>query len=185
MAMHAGLVEPGTRLPMSWEEYNQLGDEARGEFIDGALLTAPTPDRRHQAAILYLVGCLREVCGRDEDVTTGWGWSPAGVSEEYVPDVMVHPVTSDEARFTGVPLLCAEITSTNWVNDLVLKRAKYAAAGLRDYWIVDRRENLLRQYQLHGDVLVETARSGDQGRSELRFAGRSVDIDLRILFGAS
>lgn len=65
---------------------------------------------------------------------------------------MVHAATDDQARFTGVPLLCVEVTSGNWTSDLILKRAKYAAARLHDYWVVDRRERVLRQYVLQGDL---------------------------------
>lgn len=183
MAVHAGSVEAETRLPMSWEEYNQLGDDVRGEFIDEALLMAPTPDRHHQAAILHLVSRLSEACVPGEDVTTGWGWSPAGVAEEYVPDVMVYPRTDDQVRFTGIPLLCVEVTAGNWANDLILKRAKYAAAGLRDYWVVDRRDRVLRQYELHGDLLVEVAHQAGRGTTDARFAGRLVAVDLRIVLG--
>lgn len=181
MAVQAGLVERETRLPMSWEEYNQLGDEIRGEFIDGALLVAPTPDRHHQDAILHLVSRLSAACLPADRVTTGWGWSPAGVGEEYVPDVLVYPVTEDRARFTGFPLLCVEVTSGNWATDLILKRAKYAAAGLRDYWVVDRRERVLREYELQGGLLVESARHTGHGTAEARFAGRTVSVDLGIV----
>ena len=176
------LIDQQTRLPMSWEEYNRLGDDIRGEFIDGALLMPPPPDRHHQVAILYLAGRLSDVCASSESVTTGWGWSPAGAFEEYVPDVMVHSATDDQARFTGVPLLCVEITSGNWTNDLILKRAKYAAAQLQDYWVVDRRERVLCQYVLQDDLLVEAGQLDGRGVAQARFAGRSVDIDLDVLF---
>ena len=181
MTVHIGSADHQTRLPMSWEEYNRLGDDIRGEFIDGALLMPPIPDRHHQVAILHLVSHLSEVCAPSESVTTGWGWSPTGVAEEYVPDVMVHPATDDRARFTGIPLLCVEITSGNWTNDLILKRAKYAAARLRDYWVVDRRERVLRQYVLQGNLSVEAGHLDGHGMVEARFAGRSVSVDLDVL----
>lgn len=181
MVVHTGLADHQTRLPMSWEEYNQLEDDIRGEFIDGALLTPPTPDRHHQVAVLSLVSRLFDVCAPSESVTTGWGWSPTGAFEEYIPDVMVHTATDDQARFTGVPLLCVEVTSGNWTNDLILKRAKYAAARLQDYWVVDRRERVLRQYVLQGDLLVEAGHLGGHGMAEARFAGRSVSVDLDVL----
>ena len=60
--------------------------------------------------------------------------------------------------------------------------SKYAAAMLPDYWVIDRRERLLRQYQLRGDLLAEAGCAGDQGTAELRFHGRTVGLDLGILF---
>lgn len=178
MAVRAGVVE---RLPMSWADYNELGDEVPGEYIDGALLMVPTPDRHHQAAILHLVSRLSTVCRPGEEVTTGWGWSPVGVSEEYVPDVMVFPATNDQIRFGGIPLLCVEITSGDRGTDLVVKRAKYAAAGLRDYWVVDRLEPALIQYEVDGDLLVETGRRVGSGVITVSFSGRSVELDLDLL----
>ncbi|MFT4287955.1 Uma2 family endonuclease [Nocardioides sp.] len=95
---------------------------------------------------------------------------------------MVHAATNDQTRFTGIPLLCVEITSGNWTNDLILKRAKYAAARLHDYWVVDRRERVLRQYVLQGDLLAEARQLDGRGMAEARFAGRSVSVDLDVLF---
>lgn len=166
---------------MPWADYNQLGNDLRGEFIDGALLMAPTPDRHHQDAIQHVLAALSAVCLGDEGVTTGWGWSPAGVDEEYVPDVMMVPATHDEARFGGIPLLCVEVTSSNRANDLVLKRAKYAAASLPDYWVVDRQDHLLRTFALQGKLLVEVEQWRPPGRHRIPFGGREVELDLDLL----
>lgn len=94
---------------------------------------------------------------------------------------MVYAVTEGRARFTGVPPLCVEVTSGNWANDLILKRAKYAAAGIGDHWVVDRRERVLREYEPRGDLLVESARHTGHGTADARFAGRTVGIDLGIV----
>lgn len=181
MTAHVGWADSDIPLRMSWDEYNELGDGAHGEFIDGALLTPPTPDRHHQEAILHLVSRLSGVCAAGEGATTGWGWSPSGVLEEYVPDVMVYPATPDQARFTGVPLLCVEVTSGNRSSDLILKRAKYASAGLRNYWVVERRDSVLRQYELREGLLMEFARHAGREPIEIRFADRPVTVDLGVL----
>jgi len=169
---------------MSWEEYGQLADDMRGEYFDGALLMPPAPDRHHQNVVSYLVWQLSTRCRDGEGAVAGWGWAPPGAAEEYIPDVLVHPRTEDQTRFTGIPLLCVEVTSSNRVVDLVLKRAKYAAAGLLDYWIVDRQEQVLITYRLRGEVLEETTRFDGQHVVDVSFAGRSVPIDLGRVFPA-
>lgn len=178
------------RLPMSWESYDSLeyDDDLRGaEYMDGELLVPPgLPDWGHQQAIFYLRDQIRPTLAAGEDVTSGFAWKPDGVAEEYGPDVMVCTIPADRHRFTGIPLLCVEVTSSNWSADIVRKRAKYAAAVLADYWIVDRRGRALRCLKLRGDLFVEAevfALDPDRSATvSATYADRTVELDLARLF---
>lgn len=180
------------RLPMSWEAWDSLDsleDEYKGaEYMDGELIVVPGfPDWGHQQAIDHLREQIRPTLEPDEYDVTGFGWKPDGVKEEYGPDVMVCTRPDDPRRFTGVPRLCVEVTSANHGNDTVRKRNKYAAAGLPDYWIVDRRDRALRCYVLRGGVLAEVAtislaqHHGDTVTAT--YADRAVSLSLSRLFG--
>ena len=178
------------RLPMSWETYDSLeyDDAYRGaEYMDGELVVPPGfPSRGHQKAIRYLEDQLEHTLADGEEVISGFGWKPEGIEEEYGPDVMVYVPDGSERRFTGTPLLCVEVTSGNRGNDMVRKRAKYAAAGLRDYWIVDRRDKTLRCHELRRGIFVETATipvAGDGAQAvQVTYAGRKVSLVLAGLF---
>ncbi|RNI18381.1 Uma2 family endonuclease [Flexivirga caeni] len=181
------------RLPMSWDTYDSLeyDDGIRGaEYLDGQLVMTPGfPDWGHQKTILYLWGVLQATVDANagEDVIVEFAWKPPGIQEEYGPDVMVCTVPDDPRRFTGVPLLCVEVTSGNRDNDLVRKRAKYAAGGLPDYWIVDRADRALRCHRLRSGVLVEdrTLWADEHDRPvRVSYADREVTLDMARLFGA-
>jgi Uma2 family endonuclease len=85
-------------------------------------------------------------------------------------------------------VLCVEVTSGNRAYDLVTKRAKYAAAGLTDYWVADRRDQALRCHRLRDGVLVETqALLLNQHPTMVvaQYAERSVEVDLARVLGAA
>lgn len=174
------IVDEITRIPMSWEDYLALDDDARGEYYEGALVVVPLPSQQHQLIQINLLLAIRDHLRPGTQVIQGWGWSPEGVREELGPDLMVHDVTSEQRSFSGTPHLVVEILSTNRRDDLVAKLNRYAQWGAPSYWIVDPRDHQILTHRLRDGYFVETGRFTG-GQAELRYGEVTVPIDVDSL----
>ncbi len=149
---------PGDRIPMSWEDYEALG-EFRGEYVDGELVVSPEPTRRHQTISSRLWQVLVEQLAPGTDAVQAWGFMP-WEREEFAPDVLVCTSDEDKRLTASIPHLLVEVLSSDPARDLVRKAEKYAAAGVPRYWVIDPAgPEIIEHHLLPGaDAYVEVGR---------------------------
>ncbi|HLQ36686.1 MAG TPA: Uma2 family endonuclease [Planctomycetota bacterium] len=163
----------------TWQDYQQLPDDGlRYEVLDGELVVSPSPLTNHQ-----LISCnlLRRLCEQIADPGLGKVLSaPYDVRLSDVdvvqPDLVV--VLRDSlfrlgpGHLDGPPDLVVEILSPGTARrDLGIKKERYRAFGVSEYWIVDPAAYVVEQFVLE--------------RGEYRSTGEhTASVDLHILPGA-
>ena len=161
--------------PVSERDYlHRFNHKAGAEWVDGRISLLPVPSRRHQKSAAFLYDALRDhlrknlpnaelhFAGLRLRVPDG-----RGGSRFREPDLLLLLDADDpragETHFEGADL-CVEVVSPDRpARDTREKRAEYARAGVREYWIVDNRPRDARGGGRTVTVLTPDAAGGFAG----------------------
>lgn len=154
----------------TYEDLFSLPDDGRRyEIIEGELYEMPAPSWAHATVIANLISALIPLV-----VMLGGRWRTAPLdvffqgAEPVQPDIIVllpesqaHPT---ERGVEGPPDVLVEVLSpSNRGHDLLTKRALYARAGVREYWLVDPEARTIEILTLDRDAFhLAVAASGDE-----------------------
>jgi Uma2 family endonuclease len=154
----------------TYEEFARLPDDGnRYEVIAGDLYVTPSPGRIHQKVSARLSGLFLAYCeehGAGDvyhapfDVIFGEGdyLEPDLV---FVREDRVDEVIRDHG-IVGTPDLVVEILSDSTESrDRGIKRERYAAYGVPEYWIIDTDEKHVEVYRLRRGDLRQVAVEDD------------------------
>jgi len=150
----------------------ELDEGERYELIDGEAFAMASPSARHQAVSRELVGQFYNYLrGKPCQVF----YAPFDVrlfyEEDESDDTVVQPdimVICDKDKIAdeschGAPDLVVEILSpSNTATEMEKKFLLYQEAGVREYWIVDSKNNILKVHCFQdGTILTNTYKSAD------------------------
>lgn len=143
------------RKRYTWDDYLTFPDDKRIEIINGELFDmSPAPHPDHQRVLSELFLALKP---HFRGTPCELFLSPVDVklADDTVvqPDLfVVCPPTRVDKAVEGPPSLAIEILSPGTLmHDRVRKMLRYAAAGVKEYWIVSVEARSVEVYSLRGD----------------------------------
>lgn len=160
--MTAGRIESDVSTvlqQLTWEDIKDLPESGsqRTELVNGELVVSPSASSRHQRICTQL-GIEIGLFLRSNPLGELFSSPVHVILDEHVhyePDLCF--VASDrlsiigENYLSGPPDLIIEVISeSNRSHDTVVKLRDYERYGVREYWLVDPRENHIRVFTLQG-----------------------------------
>lgn len=133
------------------EEYLALPDDLRVELIDGTFYEMLAPTYTHQELLMSIVIELKTFVKKNKGKCKVVA-APFDIQLDKDNKTMVQPdvvVICDKDRINdkrgyGAPDMVVEILSPSTAKkDWEIKLAKYMAAGVREYWIVDPKKKIV------------------------------------------
>ncbi|HEX8317145.1 Uma2 family endonuclease [Longimicrobium sp.] len=176
----------------TYEEFANLPDDGnRYEVIAGELYVTPSPTSIHQRVVARLTAML-EVFTQEHGLGTLFG-APYdvifGEGDYLEPDLLFvrrerEEIVKDHAM-VGAPDLVVEVLSPSTSRrDRGLKRERYAAYGVPEYWIIDTDLVQVDVYRLSGGDLRRTEVATDFLRWRPAPGGPELVIDVPHLMRA-
>lgn len=147
--------------PMTLSDLADLPDDGRRfELIDGMLFVSPAPGVRHQTVVRRMLLALE--AARPPDLRVHVAPLDVVLADDAVlqPDLLVARLSDfGEENLPVPPMLAVEVLSpSSRLYDLNTKKARYEAAGVAWYWVVDPDAVELTGWELRSGGYVEVAR---------------------------
>lgn len=163
---------------LAMREAEILDPDVRYELLDGELLPMPEEGELHMDGVAVLYRWLQAGLGGSYEIHMR---APINLASDtqLVPDLIVWPKDVRASAMTqDNALLLIEISDTSLRFDLGRKAARYAQAGVREFWAVDvRAKRLWAHRRPMGDEWGEKlAVSGDEAISP----GFAPDVRLSL-----
>lgn len=143
----------------SVQDIYDLPEGQRAEVIDGQMYMMAPPNRRHQEIAGELFGTIREYIKKNNGQCKPY-IAPFAVflnadDRNYVePDISVicDKNKLNEKGCSGAPDWIIEIVSPGSQRmDYMIKLFKYRTSGVREYWIVDPKDETVTVYDFERD----------------------------------
>lgn len=145
------------------EDIYSLPEGTRAELIDGRIYYMTPPSRQHQKIVgeLYtnINNYIRDNKGTCEAYTAPFAIYLNENNDTYIePDISVicDKDKLDDKGCKGSPDLIIEVISPgNPEHDYITKLGMYRAAGVREYWIVDSRNQTTKVYFFEAEIFAQ------------------------------
>ena len=134
------------------EDFLTMTDEGRCELIDGYIVDmSPAPGIIHQRIIRKMIIDISSFIDLHNEKCEPFITSNVKLTDDTVliPDIYVtcHPENLDGQKHIGAPDWMIEIVSpSNFTNDYYTKLHIYKEHGVREYWIIDPRNDSVTVY---------------------------------------
>ena len=169
------------------EDYYALPDERRVELIDGVIYDMSSPSFVHQGVAGEVYFQIADFIRRHRG-ECAVRIAPVDVRLNCDNKTMVQPdvlVICDRSKIMrwgimGAPDFVLEVLSKSTMRkDTLTKTSKYAAAGVREYWIIDPEKKKLLVYDFENDAWP--AIYGLHGKMPVRIYQGRLEIDLDMV----
>lgn len=171
------------RTPMPFEDYLALPEGDRAEYVDGICIRmSASPMSGHQRVSRRLANVIEDAAPGLFVVEAVGVWT--GERRSRIPDILAVEHPFDAAWSDQVPVLVAEVLSPGTRReDMLRKSGEYLAAGIGQYWIVDRESRELTVLVSSGggwEIALEL--DGGRPRGDVAIGDHgTVVLDLPVL----